>query len=168
MFARGAPFLVALSGEVEVLDDGATLRMTRGKPLLCPFLIKPRLRVQIGSRVRCADLRREIRRGEGVRVGEEWARVSTMEDRKVQRARAEPPPSVSTGAGREGCVRIRATCCVTSSWMVLHVHSLKLKLCALPAAGRRRTCARSSTKPPRACFGSSTGEGSTLATHEVE
>jgi hypothetical protein len=32
VFARGAPFLVALSGEVEVLDDGATLRMTRGKP----------------------------------------------------------------------------------------------------------------------------------------
>lgn len=34
VFARGAPFLVALSGEVEVLDDGATLRITRGTPLL--------------------------------------------------------------------------------------------------------------------------------------
>lgn len=65
--------------------------------------------------MRCADLRREIRRGEGVRVGEEWARVSTMEDRKVQRARAEPPPSVSTGAGREGCVRTSDLLVVTPS-----------------------------------------------------
>jgi hypothetical protein len=42
VFARGAPFLVALSGEVEVLDDGATLRMTRGKPLLLVLFHKPK------------------------------------------------------------------------------------------------------------------------------
>ena len=29
------------------------------------------------------DLRPEIRRGEAVRVADEWFRVSTMEDRKV-------------------------------------------------------------------------------------
>ncbi|GAB5033703.1 transcription initiation factor tfiie beta subunit [Nannochloropsis oceanica] len=80
-FPRGRPFLVSLSGV------GQRLRRVEGED-------------GSGQVSTTKDLRCEIRRGEGVRVAGEWFRVNTLESRKVQRLRAEPPLSISSGAGR--------------------------------------------------------------------
>ncbi|TFJ81164.1 hypothetical protein NSK_007508 [Nannochloropsis salina CCMP1776] len=80
-FHRGEPFLVSLSG------SGRRLRSREGE--------------DGGGRVGIShDLRSELRRGEAVRVGGEWFRVDILENRKVQRLRAETPVSVTIGAGR--------------------------------------------------------------------
>lgn len=78
-FPRGKPFLVQLSGTAtpfkapEGEDEGED-----GYGASSVVSVEP----EEGGRVAAAaDLRSELRRGEAVRVGEEWFRVSTLEDR---------------------------------------------------------------------------------------
>ena len=81
-FPRGKRFLVQLSGTATPFageDDEAVEEDEYGASSSVAMAM---VAAEEGGRVAVTvDLRSEVRRGEAVRVGEEWFRVSTLEDR---------------------------------------------------------------------------------------